>query len=101
MRVPRVKYIKDPTTPFERFQVANTCVATLDISIPCLMDNMENTTAAAYKGWPDRLYVVGKDGKIAFRGGPGPFGFKPDELEGALRDELKKIGVLSKVRQSR
>lgn len=94
MRVnPKVKYIKDPTNLFERFQVANTCVADLKISIPCLVDDMENSVARAYKGWPDRLYLVGKDGKIAFQGGPGPMGFKPEELKESLKKELTKIGV--------
>lgn len=93
MRVnPGLKYIKDPTNAFERFQVANTCVANLKISIPTLIDDMENTTAAAYKGHPDRLYLVGRDGKIAFRGGPGPMGFKPEELETAIKAELAKSG---------
>ena len=93
MRVnPRLQYIKDPTSKFERFQVANTCVNDLNISIPCLLDDMENSTAVAYKGYPDRLYVVGKDGRIAFHGGPGPMGFKPGEMEKALRAELKRIG---------
>ena len=95
MRVnPRLKYIKDPTTFFERFQVANTCVADLKLTIPCLIDGMDNAAARAYKGWPDRLYVIGKDGKVAFQGGPGPGGFKPAELETALKAELKKIGSL-------
>ena len=93
MRVnPRLKYIKDPTTIFERFQVASTCVTDLKISIPCLVDDMENTAARAYGGWPDRLYVVGKDGKIAYHGGPGPRGFKPRLMEMALIAELKEIG---------
>jgi len=87
----RLKYIKDPTSVFERYQVANTCVSALNLSIPCLLDDMNNTTALAYKGWPDRLYIVGKDGKISFRGGPGPGGFSTDELEVALKAELKKI----------
>ena len=89
----RLKYIKDPTTTFERFQVASTCVADLKISIPCLIDDMDNTAARAYKGWPDRMYVVGKDGKIAFHGGPGPAGFDPDEMERGLQAELQKTGV--------
>ena len=94
MRVnPRIKYIKDPTNFFERFQVANTCVADLEISIPCLVDDMENSTANAYKGFPDRLFLIGKDGNVAFTGGPGPMGFKPDEIETALVEELKKIGA--------
>ena len=95
MRVnPRLKYIKDPTTIFERFQVANTCVTDLKVSIPCLIDDMENTAARAYKGWPDRLYIVGKDGKIAYQGGPGPAGFEPSDMEVALKAELGRIGAL-------
>ncbi len=90
----RLKFIKDPTNEFERFQVATTCVSDLNISIPCLIDDMGNGTAAAYKGHPDRLYVVGKDGKIAFHGGPGPMGFKPAVMEKALRFELIKIGAI-------
>ena len=90
----RLKYIKDPTSELERFQVAKSCVSDLNISIPCLIDDMGNGTAAAYKGHPDRLYVVGKNGKIAFHGAPGPMGFKPADMEKALRFELVKIGAL-------
>ena len=95
MRVsPRLKYIQDPTTLFERFQVASTCVADLKLSIPTLIDTMEDAACAAYKGHPDRLYVVGKDGKIVFHGAPGPRGFKPLEMENALKFELAKNGTL-------
>lgn len=93
----RLRYIKDPTNIFERYQVANTCVADLKISIPCLIDDMLNTAAKAYKGHPDRLYVVGKDGKIAYHGGPGPMGFKPYDMEKALRAELERNGTLNQV----
>ncbi len=91
----RLKYVKDPENIFERFQVASTCVADLDISIPTLIDDMDNTAAIAYKAHPDRLYLVGKDGRIAFHGGPGPMGFKPKDLEQALKAELTKIGALT------
>ena len=91
----RIRYVKDPESIFERFQVASTCVRDLDISIPCLIDDMENTAARAYKSHPDRLDVVGKDGKIAYHGGPGPMGFKPAHMEQALRFELAKIGAIA------
>lgn len=95
MRVnPRLKYIKDPTNLFERFQVANTCMNDLEISIPCLLDDMENTAAVAYRSHPDRLYLIGKDGNIAYTGGPGPMGFKSEELDLAIVAELEKIGSL-------
>ena len=30
---------------------------------------------------PDRLYLIDRDGRIAYKGGRGPMGFKPGELE--------------------
>ena len=87
---PRLTYIKDPETFYERSQVANTCMSDLDIDIPCLVDDMDNTTARAYKGWPDRMFVVGADGLLKYVGEPGPFGFLPSEMEAALKEELRK-----------
>ena len=55
-----------------------------------LIDDMKDSTAKNYGGYPDRLYLVGKDGKIAFAGGRGPFGFRPDELAAAIDKELAK-----------
>jgi len=43
-----------------------------------------------YAGWPDRLYLIGKNGRIAFKGGPGPKGFLPAELEAAIKAELRR-----------
>jgi hypothetical protein len=37
---------------------------------------------------PTRLYLVGTDGRVAYAGGLGPFGFKPKELEAAIDDLL-------------
>ena len=86
----RLKYVKDPTTLFERFQVANTCITDLKVSIPCLIDDMKNTAARAYKAWPDRLFIVGRYGRLAYTGESGPFGFLPHEMEKALKKELKR-----------
>ena len=43
---------------------------------------------SAYGGWPDRLYLIGRDGRVAFQGEVGPFGFKPEELAHAIEAEL-------------
>jgi len=64
----------------DRRKVATTCVIDLGIKIPCLVDDMENSTDGKYHGWPDRLFVVDKEGKIALAGGQGPWGFKPNEV---------------------
>jgi hypothetical protein len=33
---------------------------------------------------PDRLYIIDAAGRVAYKGGRGPFGFKPGEMEQAL-----------------
>ena len=58
--------------------------------MPMLIDDMKDSTAKNYGGYPDRLYLVGKDGKVVYQGGPGPRGFKPDELEAHLEKILGK-----------
>jgi hypothetical protein len=82
--------VEEPITIDERKAVAETCSGALDMSpMRMLIDDMQDTTSRAYAAFPDRLYLVGKDGKLVYTGGKGPRGFKPDELEDALRSELK------------
>jgi type I thyroxine 5'-deiodinase len=57
----------------------------LGIRIPALVDNFDDSTDIEYMGWPDRMYVIDRDGKIAYKSKPGPFGFKPAEVEEVLR----------------
>lgn len=81
--------VQDPITDKERREVATVCQGALDMSpLKMLLDNMKNTTSLAYAAHPDRLYLVGMDGKLAFVGGPGPRSFDPDELEDAIHKEL-------------
>jgi len=47
---------RNPRSEGERFQVAVSCVRTLGIRFPALIDGMDNTVEQAYTGWPDRLY---------------------------------------------
>ena len=80
--------VADPTTDEHRAAVAETCAVRMRIQMPVLVDGIDNAVASAYGGWPDRLYLVGRDGRIAFQGDEGPFGFKPPELDAAIRIEL-------------
>lgn len=74
-----------PTTYEERVEVAQSCTLGLDIAMPTLVDDMDDTVNAAYAASPDRLYLVDAEGTVAFKSGPGPMGFKPDEFEEAIR----------------
>ena len=80
--------IDDPTTLDERAGAAAACALRLRTSIPILLDDVDDAVASAYGGWPDRLYLIGRDGSVAFQGEVGPFGFKPEELAHAIEGEL-------------
>jgi hypothetical protein len=58
--------------------------------IPAVVDRLDDKVNQAYRGWPDRLFLVGLDGKMAYSGSRGPFGFAPDELAAAIDKELAK-----------
>jgi hypothetical protein len=77
-----------PTTLDERAAVAQACAVRLDLAIPTLIDDMDNSTDVKYYALPDRLYLIGRDGRVAYRGAPGPFGFVADELERAITEYL-------------
>jgi len=64
--------------------VAGSCVRKLGIKFPAVLDGFDNSIEKAYTGWPDRIYLIDKQGRIAYKSKPGPFGFKPEELKGAL-----------------
>lgn len=68
----------------ERSDTANICIRKLGIKFPALIDEITNQTEEAYTGWPDRLYLIDAEGRVAYKSKPGPFGFKPDELAAAL-----------------
>jgi peroxiredoxin len=68
----------------ERSSLANRCYAKLKMNMPLLVDEMDDRVGHAYSGMPARLYVIDRDGKIAYKSGRGPFGFKPDEMEQSL-----------------
>jgi hypothetical protein len=74
-----------PHTDEERIDVATTCILRLAVKIPALLDGIDNRIERAYTGWPDRLYIVGTDGRIRYKSAPGPFGFSTKELEASLK----------------
>jgi len=71
----------------ERFAAARAGVARLGLTMPVLVDGMHDAVSEAFAAWPERIYVVGCDGRIAFKGGPGPWEFDP-EAAGQALDEL-------------
>ncbi len=69
----------------ERMTVARTCYSNLGLTFPSIVDGMDNKVEKAYASWPDRLYIVDKEGKIVYKGEKGPRGFKPEEMAAKLK----------------
>lgn len=82
--------IEDPVTMEERFAMARFSSHELGLTMASVVDDLDDTVSNAYQGWPERLYLVGTDGNVSFRCGPGPFGFDPDGLEDAIKDALSQ-----------
>jgi hypothetical protein len=68
----------------ERAEVAAKCCAALKMTIPLAVDEIDDRVGHAYSGMPDRLYLIDRAGRVAYKGGRGPFGFKPGELDQAI-----------------
>jgi len=54
---------------------------------------MENTAGRAFNAWPERLYVLSREGTVLYKGGKGPYDFNPDELERFLAERLSAISA--------
>jgi hypothetical protein len=80
--------VEDPVTDEERQEVCVRFIDDLGIPIPAIVDDMEDSVNRAYGAWPDRLYLIGKSGQVAYAGAPGPSGFNPNDLEAAIEEEL-------------
>lgn len=72
----------------QRDEAAQVCLVKLNIKIPALVDDMHDSTERAYTAWPDRLYVVDREGRIAYKSEAGPFGFHPAEMAKALQSAV-------------
>jgi type I thyroxine 5'-deiodinase len=80
--------VSSPKTLEQRCSVAETCLTKLTLKIPPLVDDLANSTEAAYTAWPDRIYVLDREGNIAYKSLPGPYGFKPAEMANVLKRVL-------------
>ena len=74
-----------PKTLADRLAIANDFVKRFDYDVPIAVDDMGNDANETYAGWPERFYIIEESGKIVYKGEPGPFGFKPDEVEEWLK----------------
>jgi hypothetical protein len=70
-----------PKSLEDRVAIARNFVDAFGYSLPMYVDDVTNAADELYAGWPERLYVIDEQGKIAYKGKTGPFGYEPDEVE--------------------
>ena len=75
----------------ERCTTAQMLLDDKTLTIPCVIDGMDNKVNQAYSAWPDRIFLVRTDGKLAVAANRGPFGFGPGL--NASKDWLKQFSA--------
>ncbi len=76
----------------ERVEVAQVCMVKTALEMPTAVDEMDDAVARRYAAMPERLYLVGRDGRVAYKGGIGPMFFRPKEWEAAIARHLGEAG---------
>jgi len=83
----------------ERCSTADMLLADKSITIPTVIDSMDNAVNEAYSAWPDRAFIVRTDGRLAVASGQGPWGFAPAiEDAKAWLAEFKETGAEPAIR---
>ena len=79
-----------PETYEERRKLAETACTFWELPIPALVDTMEPSIGNTYNAFPNRVYLLDTEGRIAYRGVKGPRGANVHESELELR---KLLGI--------
>jgi hypothetical protein len=82
---------KQPKTFEERKGLVKVLVDRLKYRMPVAIDAIDGQAEKVFAAWPERIYVIGRDGTVVYKGGMGPFGFLPDEAEEALKLHLAQL----------
>ncbi len=85
-----------PETLDERIILATECVAQFKFTIPMVIDPVlgQGSVNADYAAAPVRTTITDKDGKVAYYAGPGPFDFRIDKIERALKKIVANNGYM-------
>jgi Iodothyronine deiodinase len=77
MPLAKEKGILEHTDYEARCTTAKMLLDDKSLTIPTLIDGMDNKVNETWQAWPDRIFLVRSDGRLAVAAGPGPSGFAP------------------------
>jgi hypothetical protein len=72
----------------ERVEICKKFATRLHGRVKIVIDGMDNLCRDAFSAWPERLYIIGMNGKIAYKGDLGPDGYLPTEVESWLNKHV-------------
>lgn len=81
---------RQPRSLSDRVLIANDFVKRFRYPLPLAIDAIDDSVEKVYAGWPERFYIIDRQGVIVYKGEPGPFGFHPEEVEAwlaSMKDE--------------
>jgi Iodothyronine deiodinase len=84
--------LRQPRSLEERREAARVLVERLKYRLPVAIDPMDGRAEKAFAAWPERIYIIDRGGRILYKGGLGPFEFKPEEAAAALERHLGRAG---------
>ncbi len=84
MRPSKYVKVKQPLTLKQRIELSRRCAKAVKLTIPCLVDGMDNGVAMAFTAGLSRTYVLSGKGRVLYRGEPAPLGFDITHLAKAL-----------------
>lgn len=97
-----------PKTLGQRVAIAKDFTARYKFPLPFGIDDMSNAAETAYAAWPERLYIIDETGHIVYRGGMGPFHYKPAEVRewlaakyGRVKHEVQTTGAATSAASAR
>ena len=80
-----------PKTLQQRVAIANDFTKRLNYPLPFGIDDINDAADKAYAAWPERLYIIDETGRIAYRGGNGPFNYYPNEVRSWLAQRYGEV----------
>lgn len=78
-------FYDQPGSSDERAEIAAACMLRYNFDFPMLLDDMTDQAERSYLAWPERLYIIGADGRVAYQGGMGPWDFGVDQWSAAIK----------------
>jgi type I thyroxine 5'-deiodinase len=80
-----------PKTLEQRVAIANDFIQRMKYPVPFGIDDMNNAANDAYAAWPEWIYILDSNGRIAYRGGMGPFNYHPEEARAWLAQRFGEV----------